>query len=213
LIIILASCQYDNKDLSSDSVKEDSEPRPEKDTKQDSIYPYKEIDTLVIHENSISGIALPFERKEMITKLKDAFDGLNVKKEIGQQDGPDFMLYSLKNGNERMCFFAMDGNDSLSLTDVYINSPLIKDQYGLKVGDGYQEIKRLRNEKIEQYTGLHQHTYITIGRSNIMYEIIGYVSIPDTADMNNLHFTEEQIKDWKIEYIIWRERNRSTTQS
>ena len=159
-------------------------------------------DSIVLYEDRIKSIALPFGRREMLPELKKEFKGLTITKETGQQDGPDFPLYSFKEGKNEICFFAMDWEDTLKLNEVYIKQPLIKDQYGLKVGDDYQKIKRLRNGNAKTYTDLHQHTFVYFENSKIMYEISGSVYLQDT---DNLEFTEEQIKDWTIDYILWRE--------
>lgn len=101
----------------------------------------------------------------------------------------------------------MDWEDTLKLNEIYIKVPVIKDQYGLKVGDGYQKIKNLRHAGLKTYTDYHQHTYAFFKTSNILYEISGDVFLPDTIDFDDLKLTEEQMKDWTIEYIIWRVNN------
>jgi hypothetical protein len=162
-------------------------------------------DTIILYENRIDRITLPFRKVEMLTELKKEFAGFTVTKEIGQQDGPDFPLYSIKERDNEICFFGMDSEDTLKLNEVYIKQAIVKDQYGLKVGDGYQKIKTVRSKNTKTYTDLHQHTFVYFDNSNIMYEISGSVFLPDTVDFENLKFTEEQIKDWTIEYLIWRE--------
>ncbi len=159
---------------------------------------------ITIYENRIQDIMLPFEKEEMLQQLKKTFSNMSVTKKMGQQDGPDFPLYELKKGTDNVCFFRMDSEDTLKLNDVYIKESLIKDQYGLCVGDKYQKIKELRKGKVKTYTDYHQHTYAYLDKSNIMYEISGDLSLPDTVDIENLKLTEDQIKDWIIEYIIWR---------
>ncbi|NMM48919.1 DUF1131 family protein [Marinigracilibium pacificum] len=157
-----------------------------------------------LYENSIFGLVIPFKRTEMINSIRKAFDGYEITKEMGQQDGPDFPLYSVKKGDNEILFFAMDWEDTLKLNEIFIKSPYVIDEYGLKVGDGYQDIKSKRTDSIKTFTNYHQHTYAYTENSNIMYEISGDVYLPDTVDFENLKFNEEQIKDWKIEYIIWR---------
>lgn len=161
-------------------------------------------DTIILYEDRIKNVGLPFGKRDMLTELKKDFAGLTITKEIGLRDGPDFPLYSIKVGYEEICFFAMDSEDTLKLNDVYIKHPLIKDQYGLKVGDTYQKIKNVRDKEVKTYTDYHQHTYAYFKGSNITYEISGDVFLPDTVDFENLKFTEQQIKDWTIEYLIWR---------
>src|SRR5688500_9152166 len=64
-------------------------------------------DTIILYEDRIETIRLPFEKKEMLAELKNEFAGMTVTKEMGQQDGPDFPLYSVNAGDNDICFFAM----------------------------------------------------------------------------------------------------------
>jgi hypothetical protein len=97
-------------------------------------------DSLVLYERGINNLTLPLERREVLPDLRNAFVGLTVTKEIRQRDGPDFLLYSINDEIGEICFFAMDSEDTLKLREVHIKTPLVKDQYGLRVGDGYQKI-------------------------------------------------------------------------
>ena len=173
-------------------------------TSKDSAVSAINADTIVLHEKSLNGILLPFPRKEMITLLQEKFSGFTVTKETGQQDGPDYLFYSVMDKDTGICSFTMDAEDTLKLDRIYIEHPTIKDQYGLKVGDDYSKIKSLRKNTAKTYTNPHhQHTFVYFDNSNIMYEISGDVFLPDTVDLENLSFTEEQIKDWTIDYVIW----------
>lgn len=193
------SANSDSENVSNEKASEEAEIEKEI---QDTIILEKDMSRL--NENSIYGLLIPFKRIEMLDQIKTAFSGYEITKEMGQQDGPDFPLYSVKKGNNEILFFSMDWEDTLKLNEVYIKSSEVADEYGLKVGDGYQDIKSKRNKPIKTFTNYHQHTYAYTDSSNIMYEISGDVFLPDTIDFENLKFTEEQIKDWTIEYVIWR---------
>ena len=162
-------------------------------------------DSITIYEDRIGNIPLPFPKREMLDELKQSFKTFTIVKEMGQQDGPDFPLYALKRGDKELGYFSMDYEDSLKLNEVYIQDAMAKDEYGLRVGDGYQKIKKLRGGEIKTYTNYHQHTFAYIENSHIFYEIFGDALIDDTIDVEEIEFTEAQLKDWKIEYIIWRE--------
>ncbi|MBB6458991.1 DUF1131 family protein [Flammeovirga kamogawensis] len=163
----------------------------------------KRIDKL--YEHSIYGLKTPFEHTEMLGQIRKAFPQYKTSKIIGRQDGPDFPLYVVKNREEEVLLFSMDWKDTLKLNSIYVRTSEIIDEYGLKVGDGYHEIKSKRNQLIKTTMDYHQHTYAYVDGSNIMYEITGDVSLPDTVNIEDVKFTEEQLKDWKIESIIWRE--------
>jgi len=176
-------------------------------TDQEAITPIVDPDTLVLYESRLSSLDLPFPRKEMLDDLKKVFGKYIVTKAMGEQDGPNYLYYGVTDkGGSAVCYFAMDPEDSLTLEVFSTEQPFIKDQYGLKVGDGYKKIKALR-KGVKTSTDLHQHTYAYFEDSNVRYEIFGDVTIPDTADFDNLHFTEDQIKDWTIERLIWMKRN------
>lgn len=42
--------------------------------------------------------------------------------------------------------------------------------------------------------------------SNIYYEIDGQATLPDTIDVDSFQFREEQVMDWEIIRIVWRDR-------
>lgn len=197
---ILISCGEEQKKNTQSASKNDLEPiiiSNAVDTNGDGN------ERITIYENRINEILLPFPHQEMLEKLKQSFRPFEIVKEMGQQDGPDFPLYSIKNGETEICFFSMDSEDTLKLNEIYIKEPLIKDEYGLKVGDGYLKIKELRGE-IKTYTDYHQHTYVFIDESNILYEISNIDLGSDTVDVENPKFTETQLENWTIEYVIWR---------
>ena len=89
-----------------------------------------DFDQNVLTETSINGLKLPFKPIEMIDRIKVAFQGYDVKKKIGQQDGPDFPFYSIMKGSEQILFMAMSSLDTLELSKIYIQSPEMSDQYG-----------------------------------------------------------------------------------
>lgn len=201
---ILFSCGEEQKKNTQSASKNDLEP----EIISNSVDANSEKgDSITIYENRIKELSLPFPRQEMLEQLKQSFKLFEIVKEMGQQDGPDFPLYSLKKKETEICFFSMDSEDTLKLNEIFIKEPLLKDEYGLKVGDGYQKIKKLRAGEIKTYTDDHQHTYAYIDKSNILYEISNAYFVSDTVDLENPKFTEAQLENWTIEYIIWRNLN------
>lgn len=161
-------------------------------------------DNLVLSEHQFGHIPLPFPHLEVMASLKENFGGYRVSKEMGQQDGPDFPLYSVKNAHVEMAYFEMDWQDPKKMSAVYVKDPLIKDEYGLAVGDSYAKVKQLRGDLIQVQTDVHMHTYATIDGSNILYEIVSAGEITNTSDSGNRSLTEEQLRHWYIQRIIWR---------
>lgn len=162
------------------------------------------VDILVISENSLGEISLPFLQQDMLAPLMKAFDRYSVTKEIGQQDGPDFSLYSIRKGELELAYFEMDWENALELNAVYVKDPFIKDQYGLAVGDSFEQIQALRGGLIKTRTNFHEHTYAYLDGSNIIYEIDGDATMPTITDREEPTYTNEQLIGWRIQQIIWR---------
>jgi hypothetical protein len=78
-----------------------------------------------------------------------------VSKETGQQNVPDFPLYSVKREQREILFFSMDSEDIFLLNNIYIKDTLIRDVYGLKVGDSYNTIVNKRGKEFKNYTNYH----------------------------------------------------------
>lgn len=202
-----------NKTVQSDAIDSNSEVGSSEQPSEDLLKertPKKEINyseaSNRLNENSIYGLAIPFGHLEMIDQIKKSFSGYEVTKELGQQDGPDFPLYSVKKSNNNVLFFSMDWEDTLKLREIIIKGPEIVDEYGLRVGDGFKDIKSKRKKPIKTSTDFHQRTFAYTDSSNIMYEISGNVFMSDTVDLENLKFTEEEMEDWTIDLIIWRKQ-------
>lgn len=160
--------------------------------------------TLVISESHFGEIALPFPQNEMIDSLRTSFTQYSVTKEIGQQDGPDFTLYSIQSDVQELAYFEMDWENRLKLNAVYIKAPIIKDEYGLSVGDDYQKIKKHRKGALQLISDYHSHTYVYIAGSNIKYEMVNGSPRPNQSDQLNKALTEEQLMEWRIKQIIWK---------
>ncbi|MDB5258699.1 MAG: hypothetical protein JWM14_3394 [Chitinophagaceae bacterium] len=200
IFLLLSSCTQEDKPRSVLTEHSDSIVLPKKPTE---IFP-----DLILYEDSLNSIGLPLEKQEMLGLLKERLKPYTVKKEIGQQDGPDFPLYSVIKNKEELLFFAMNSEDTLHLDELYIKSPLVTDIYGLRVGDDYDSIIKKRKRNFKQYTNHHHHTYLYQDNSNISYEISGNgnESLPGDEDLENIQFTEAVLKNWKIEYVIWRNK-------
>lgn len=162
---------------------------------------------VVLFEDRLGKVSLPFEHKEMLGELQKDLSDFSVTKEMGQQDGPDFPLYVIRNGEVQVGFLGMDWEDTLKLTEISVEQADIKDEYGVKVGDTYSKVSQLRKVTGKNYTDYHYHTYVYWEGSNILYELSGDPAMPDTADVETLHFADEQMQDWTVERIVWRKQN------
>lgn len=160
-------------------------------------------DELVLFEDHIGTIPLPFPRKDMLPELRYAFKPLTVTKEIGQQDGPDFPLYSVKDGSREIAYFSMDFEDTLALVELRITSGGIADKYGLSVGDKFSRIKKRRTDELHTYSDYHGHTYASMKDSQIGYEISDS-SPPVNAPDDAIDQVSDSIREnWEITTVLW----------
>ena len=162
------------------------------------------LNTVVLSENKINDIDLPFPLKDMTKNLESLFHECSIKKEIGKQDGPDFPLYSIKCADKEIGFFAMHDMDTLVLNNIYIKDSIIQDQYALKVGDDFSKIIVNRGKGRIGFDPYHFHMYYYFENSKISYELTGELRTFDADDVADIVIEEKDISDWKIEYIIWR---------
>lgn len=158
---------------------------------------------LVLFEDHIGAIPLPFPRQDMLPELREAFRPFTVTKEMGQQDGPDFPLYAVRDGSREVAYFSMDFEDTLALVELRITSAWISDEYGLSVGDNFSKIKKRRTDELDTYSDYHGHTYASIKSSQIGYEISDATppaNAPDDAmDQVSVSIPE----NWEITTVIW----------
>jgi hypothetical protein len=79
--------------------------------------------------------------------------------------------------------------------------------YGIKIGDTYKDIKRIRGDEINTFPG-HHIMSIFISPNKIFYQVsdnTGYENNSNTPDISPEDFTIEMIKknNWEINSISW----------
>ncbi|WP_339923133.1 hypothetical protein [uncultured Cyclobacterium sp.] len=167
---------------------------------------YREI---VISENSLDTFSIPFPEKNMLMPLKSYYEPYWVEANIGQQDGPDFTYIDiLKDDDNPIAYLNFAPDNKFKLEEIRIVSSSAIDQYGVRVGDTYQEVREKRNNDFKNSTNYHQHTYLYPDSSNIFYELTGDFTMTEEMleNLNELGLTEEQPQNCKVDYIIWRKR-------
>lgn len=152
---------------------------------------------LVLSNTSIGPLSLDKEMKLDVDELKRLFSGYTLESGIGQQDGPDYTYYEISNDEEVLLHIKAQDEDPSRVEIIYIRSELVTDEYGLKVGMSYKDIKRIRPKLIHN-TDYHYHTYMAYPEESILYEITGDFEGPDRTD-----FKESEIDTWTISEIIW----------
>jgi len=154
-----------------------------------------DMDSLVLKENSFGNLNLKKGMTLNESILKKAFCGTEIIKEVAQQDGPDYFLYLLKNN---VMLSSSDSENEL-LLDLYINEgSAIADQYGVKAGMTYEELKKKRDNLV--ISTEHYHIYLSKEGSHITYEM----EIIDYEGPDKDEYTLEELKNAKVTSIIWK---------
>ena len=159
---------------------------------------------IILTDSSIADIPLPFPREEMLPRLESAFEGYTVTKEIGQQDGPDFPLYEVMDGEETIMFFAMHWEDTFRLEAVHVQSSVVVDEYGNSVGDGLEGIWSVCRDELRSQRDYHGRVYAQCAGMRLLYQLEYDQNLPDTAAAGMFVIPEEEVSNWTITEIQWR---------
>ncbi|WBL45036.1 hypothetical protein PBT90_10110 [Algoriphagus halophytocola] len=204
-LIGLISCSTN----SQDKKVVDKKPTEQSQIETKIIRQTKNYREIVISENWLDTFSIPFPEKNMLMLLRNYYEPYWVEANIGQQDGPDFTYIDiLKDDDNPIAYLNFDPDNKFKLDEIRIVSSSAIDQYGVRVGDTYQEVKKKRNNDFKNSTNYHQHTYLYTDSSNIYYELTGDFTMTEEMleNLDELELTEEQLQKCKVEYIIWRKR-------
>ncbi|MCH8329936.1 MAG: hypothetical protein IH946_00910, partial [Bacteroidetes bacterium] len=171
LFLLFVACTQQTKELASDPVPQElpeTQPSGPKDATPE-IKP-----EMIIGENYFKGISLKMSYYDDIDALVGSvMTDFQVSRETGTQDGPDFPMVLVKDGETELFYFAMDHDDDGILNEVVIMDENVKDVYGLRIGDSYGDIKKRRSGIPVQFVDEHFHTFLFYENSKIMYEVSG----------------------------------------
>ena len=168
---------------------------------------YREI---VLSEHTLDTFSIPFPEMSMLEPLKNHFQPYSVEAKTGQQDGTDYPYIDIaKDNNATVTYLNFDWENKFKLEEIRIIAPSAVDQYGIRVGDTYQQVIEKRKESFSNSTDYHEHTYLYSDNSNIYYELSLNFTIADDKleNIEELVLTEEQLQKCSVENIIWRNRN------
>ena len=163
----------------------------------------------ILTETKLGAIDLfELNGENIITNLQGEFLDLEITKQVGQQDGPDFIFYSLSKKKEELAYVSMDSEDSNQVQSLTILSAEIVDVYGLKVGMSADKLSSTRSSIIFN-ADLHMNIYAKVKNSNILYRLSG-----DLINLNDSTYVSENysVENWqtskmKIESISWQKDN------
>ena len=196
---LLLSCskkKSERKDLELDTNAVIKEKQPE-----ETVLNYREI---VLYENSLDSFTLPFPERSMLLPLRQYYNSYSVEAKIGEQDGPDFVYFEILRSESPVIFLSFNYKNEYQLEEIIIEDSTALDQYGVRVGDTYSELKQKRNVDFENVTNYHVHTYLYTDNSNIYYEISGNLTEAGPDNLEDLVLTEQQLESWVVDKIIWR---------
>ena len=210
-IVGFLSCSTEKQKEDSNVTNQNHEPNivvkeDEKETKTESPI-YSEI---VLKENQIDSFSIPFHKKNMLRTLRKHYDPYWVEANIGQQDGPDFIYIDvLRDDNNPVVYFIFNSDNKYKLDEIRIMDSTAVDEYGVRVGDTYDDIIKKRQVNFKNSTNYHAHTYLYTDNSNIYYELTGDFTMTEEMieRLEELELNEKQLKKSTVEYIIWRKRN------
>lgn len=168
---------------------------------------------LVLKTNSLGPLNLSKEAVVSVKSLKELFPGYEVTHEIRSGDSPDFHYFDVRDGKGSLFsiisyietqeqFKSSEGKINL----LELNTSRIPDQYGIKIGYKFLEIRKKRKDKLEFGAG---HFNNNIGGNNIYYsfslEPTGYfkeIGI-NYADPVSAKETDAQKQNPEITNISW----------
>lgn len=143
---------------------------------------------------------------ELENQISEAFPNFQTERGIGQQDGPDYIYYSVLDRTEELFIIRLDGQDSTRIDEIWITSSRIKNQQGISVGNSLEELKSTI-QKLQLNADLHFNIYASQPYSSISYRLkAGSIKMLNDSTMMSPDYTvqEWQIDNPDIEFIIWR---------
>lgn len=150
---------------------------------------------LILTENTLGNFELEKGMALDELKIKEAFSHVNVSKNLGEQDGPNYYYYEI--GSEVVLTTPNTENEIVSLLYIQEESG-ITDEYGVTTGMRYEEVKEKRLDM--HISTEHYHIYLYKKGSNIAYEM----SLEDYNGPDKEEYTFDDLKNSKVSSIIWK---------
>lgn len=159
----------------------------------------------VLTERSLGAIDLTrLDPGNIQLELLRTFPYCAVEKGIGEQDGPDFLLYEVQHEGESIVFVSMDHGALNGLREVAIQTPSIRDEYGIRTTCEVADLLNKRPE-VSFHADLHSNVYATVPGSRIGYRMAGPVSALNDSVLTRADFSLErwQVGRMKVGFLIW----------
>ena len=114
-------------------------------------------------------------------------------------------MFMLSKDETDYLFLRMDWEDTLKVSDLWIEHYFIEDIYGISVGSWVEQIVKQR-EETKFAADAHYNIYAYVPDSRIQYRLMGdFLPLNDTAFTNKNYEVEPwQVEKMQVEYIIWK---------
>lgn len=165
-----------------------------------------ELNEILLTETKLGDLELDkLNENNILPGIKSKFPDFLITKTVGQQDGPDFNLYQVSHYEQEIFFISMDSYDTTLVQDFWTNNKIIKDEYGITVGQKI-EFALEKRPTLKLHSDLHQNIYATEKNSKIEYRLTGnFKTLNDTTFFADDYSVERwQTEGMEIEYLIWR---------
>ena len=170
---------------------------------------------LILKSDSLGPLELSQEVNISEDYLKEIFPDFDVSYEIGSGDSPDFHYFEVSTRGGDLLFSissyleyenyeqgTIKNPDDIRIDILTVYSNQIEDQYGIRVGDGYQKVVEKRGTDL-QFGAAHHN--IWVGSGMIYYAI----PLPPTGigepDRSPTLVTQAEVYEgnWAVSSISW----------
>ena len=175
----------------------------------------EKIADIIFLDSAIGPIKFSNHLPLSVALLKQMFPGYTINSEIGQGDSPDFYYFEISNRKGSISIYsyieyAPSDNgviktpqpNNITADRIEVTTPTITDQFGLKVGDTYQDIQAKRGGQLEKGNTHHQKY---IGNEGLFYTLWGDFDNKPLHDVSPEDIPYEQVikHNWQIQSISW----------
>lgn len=142
--------------------------------------------------------------KNIEANVKAAFPEFQLTKTVGQQDGPGFDLYEIRNSESEIFFISMGSGNPTNVQDIVIQDENVNDEYGVSIGQSIETVLNNR-PSLSFHADLHYNIYASTQYSKIGYRLSGnFKSLNDSTFVGADYYLEKwQVEGMIVEYLIW----------
>jgi len=152
---------------------------------------------IILSENRFASMVMSSQETWPEKELAAQLSGFVLTKDIGQQDGPEFLYFDVKLNDKHVAAINMNADKSNQIANIVVSDTNFTDDFGVRLGMTVKEVLALRPNS-KHKTDKHMHTHLYTERSHVLYEVSGDFEGPDRQD-----FKFEEIENWRVDRLIW----------